>query len=268
MNCYLYDLIHPNLTSFYRPDHLTISMNRYLIENKFDLIVNKTIMFNRPSMNYEIVKEKQYCYRLAILKPEILTKNVINELTFLNNNDLQSSDKFKLGTNYKPIELLDYKSTINAYTIYSFLPINELNRVLVLNSKYLSNDNGKLKENIIDLDKMINATKLFLGTYDFTSFSTYNNRINSVKQRSPIKTISRFEFKERNRIDEFDSRYNNFLWFDVYVKADGFLYNQIRRMMGCLIAYGFNLITIDDIKFMLNNPDCKNFNSNCVITPG
>lgn len=268
MNCYLFDLKHPT-ERFYKPDNLTMMINKYLIQNKMDVLVNKTIVFNQPSINFEMVKEKQYCYRLAFLIPELLTKDYMTDLTFLS-KDLNDDYSTRLKSTKKTIELPDKQESLNAYAIYSYLPINEMNRCLVLNSKYLNYENNRLVEKIINIEKMKQAAQLFYGTWNFTTFSTKNNRINSVNKRSPIKTISKFEFKERNVTDDslFDSKYKNFKFYDVYVKADGFLYNQIRRMMGCLISYGFGLIDRDDILFMLNNPDHRNFNQNCVITPG
>ena len=271
MNCYLFDLIHPT-DKFYKPDHLTMMMNRHMSLKKYDVIVNKTIVFNKPSMNFEIVKAKQYCYRLAFLKPELLNKSFVTNFTFLNENlKASESDALKIKRPTKPIELEDYYTdSLNAYALYSFVPINELNRCLILNSKYSNYENNQFVERTIDVEKMREAAKLFYGKFDFTTFSTKNNRTNSIKTKSPIKTLSRFEFKERNVSDDslFDSRYNNFKFYDVYVKADGFLYNQIRRMMGCLLAHGFGLITQDDIRFMLENPMHSNFNNNCVVVPG
>lgn len=273
MNCYLFDLIHPT-ERLYKPDSLTMMMNRHLIKNKFDLLVNKTIAFNQPSMNFEVVKEKQYCYRLAFLRPELLVKSHLTNLTFLSfdseGNCQTETDTSRLYANTQPLEMHRTPESLSAYALYSFLPINELNRVLPLNSKYLAYENNRLVEKMIDLEKVKQASQLFYGTYDFTTFSTRSPPTNSIKVRSPVKTITRFEFRERNVSDDshFDPKYQNFKFLDVYVKADGFLYNQIRRMMGCLLAHGFGLIDSSDIQFMLNNPDHRNFHPKCMKMPG
>ena len=272
MNCYLFDLIHPT-ERLYKPDSLTMMMNRHLMKNRLDLLVNKTIAFKKPSMNFEVVKEKQYCYRLAFLQPELLTKNHLTDLTFLpfdSNGDCPTEHATRLFGNTNPVKQHQYSDSLNAYALYSFLPINELNRVLPLNSKYLDfDDNNRLVEKTINIERMKRASQLFYGTYDFTSFSTRSLRSNSVKVRSPIKSITRFEFHERNVSDDslFDAKYQNFRFYDVYVKANGFLYNQIRRMMGCLLAHGFGLIELDDIQYMLNNPEHKNFHPKCMVMP-
>lgn len=270
MNCYLFDLIHPN-DKYYKTDYLTMAMNKYLVNKNLEVIVNKTIVFNKPAINYEIVKEKQYCYRIGFLKPDILTKSYISDSTFLDNNTESDNSDYELKHTNKALEFPGYKDNLSSYALYSYAPINELNRCLLLNSKYFSVKNNKLEERIINIEKMKEAAKMFCGTFNFTSFSTFNNKTNLITKppREPVKTISRFEFKERYVQDdlEFDSRYGNFIWFDVFVKADGFLYNQIRRMMGCLLAYGFDLINKDDIEFMLKNPNCKNFHPNCAVTP-
>lgn len=272
MNCYLFDLIHPT-ERLYKTDSLTMMMNKHLIRNKFDLLVNKTIAFNQSSMNFEVVKEKQYCYRLAFLRPELLIKSHLTDLTFLSfdsEGNCQTENAARLHANTHPIEVPTFRESLDAYALYSFLPINELNRVLPLNSKYLAYENNRLVEKKINIERMKQAAELFYGSYDFTTFSTRSPRSNSVKVRSPIKTITRFEFKERNVSDDshFDAKYQNFKFYDVYVKADGFLYNQIRRMMGCLLAHGFGLIDSSDIQFMLDNPEHQNFHSKCVVMPG
>lgn len=272
MNCFIFDLEHP-FEKYYKPDTLTMMMNRFLIQSKFDLIVNKTIVFNRPSINYDIIKGKQYCYRLAILKPDLLKKSYITSFTFLNHHLNSNSDEEpssdRLNEPGKALEFPEYPDNLNAYALYSYLPINELNRSLVLNSKYLANENNQFVEKQINIDRMKAATRLFYGKYDFTTFSTFDRKPNSVKLRSPYKTISRFEIKERDVYDDclFDGRYQNFKWYDVYVQADGFLYNQIRRMMGAVLAHGFDLISLGDIQFMLDNPDHLNFHSKCILTP-
>ena len=271
MNCYLFDLIHPT-DRLYKPDSLTMMMNKHLIQNKLDLLVNKTIAFNKPSINFEVVKEKQYCYRLAFLRPDLLPKNHLTQLTFLSvdpNGNCRTDHTSRLSSDPDPVQVHNRHESLNAYALYSFLPINELNRVLPLNSKYLDYESGRLVEKTISLERMKRAAELFCGTFDFTTFSTRPGRSNSIKVRSPVKTLTRFEFKERNVSDdsEFDAKYQNFKFVDVYIKADGFLYNQIRRMLGCLLAHGFGLIGVDDIQFMLNYPEHKNFHPKCVVMP-
>lgn len=85
---------------------------------------------------------------------------------------------------------------------------------------YLWNEN-------FDKEKIVNASKLFLGEHDFTNFA----RI----EYSKTKTINSIEVNEENE----------FLIVDI--KAESFLWNQVRRVVSSLKKIGNGEISEEDI---------------------
>ncbi|MGL5125681.1 MAG: tRNA pseudouridine(38-40) synthase TruA [Fusobacteriaceae bacterium] len=86
----------------------------------------------------------------------------------------------------------------------------------------------------LDLKKMRDATKIFLGTHDFTSFSKNNG-----KKKSCVRTVESIEIIE------------NAGMIEIYCKGDGFLYNMVRMIAGSLIGMGLNTTSIEEIEELL-----------------
>lgn len=86
----------------------------------------------------------------------------------------------------------------------------------------------------IDYDILRNATKEFVGTYDFEYFSKSNPQI-----KSTIRTM-------------YDARF--YKYKDIYVfkfEANGFLRSQIRVMVGFLLAISKGKLSVEDLKNQL-----------------
>ncbi len=73
----------------------------------------------------------------------------------------------------------------------------------------------------LDFKNMEKASKFLLGKHDFSSF-----RSSECQASSPIKTISRFDFK---RTGEF---------LVIEIEANGFLHHMVRNIVGCLYEVG------------------------------
>ncbi|MEO0094070.1 MAG: tRNA pseudouridine(38-40) synthase TruA [candidate division WOR-3 bacterium] len=87
----------------------------------------------------------------------------------------------------------------------------------------------------LDLDRMRQAAKLFLGEKDYQHFC-------AVKVTSPNDAI--VNIKEIN-IKEKESH------ITIDIEANRFLYKMVRRIVGCLVDVGRGKITKNDIKFAL-----------------
>lgn len=105
-----------------------------------------------------------------------------------------------------------------------------------------------------DVDKMKEASKLFLGLHDFRTFmGKGTHHLNKVTRR----VLDRLDVCEAS--PTFYSQYswpvlstpinNNveYKFFDVYVQARGFLYNQVSIYVCSLIAISANLKIVQDI---------------------
>lgn len=90
----------------------------------------------------------------------------------------------------------------------------------------------------LDLELMKKASKIFLGTHDFSSFNTtpYKDKENQTR------TISEFKIIKKKDL------------LVIRITGDGFLRNMVRIMVGTLIDLGRGQKSIDDIKKMLDTP--------------
>lgn len=89
----------------------------------------------------------------------------------------------------------------------------------------------------LDVNLMNEAAQHFIGKHDFTSFATLDSR----KVENMERTIEYFNV----------SRENNFVNFTV--KADGFLYNMVRIMVGTLLRVSQGKIKPDEITNIINS---------------
>lgn len=95
-----------------------------------------------------------------------------------------------------------------------------------------------------DLPLILLASKKFIGTHDFTSFS--NDHLEGSAKVNPIKTIYELNIK---KIDE------NKVLFEF--KGDGFLYKMVRNIVGTLLDISSNKISIDDLPKIFEAKDRK-----------
>lgn len=89
----------------------------------------------------------------------------------------------------------------------------------------------------LDFDKMVEASKLLIGEHDFLGFSSKNVKKSTVRTIHEINMV-----KEDNEIK-------------IYIKADGFLYNMVRIIVGTLIEVGTKEKELVDVKAILNHKD-------------
>lgn len=89
----------------------------------------------------------------------------------------------------------------------------------------------------INIQKIKKVSKLFCGEHNFLSFST-----DSRTGESLIKKVKRINFKVKDGI------------LYISVTGNGFLRSQVRMIVGSLLAYEQNKLTIDQIKDLFDNP--------------
>lgn len=91
----------------------------------------------------------------------------------------------------------------------------------------------------LDLDKMIECSKLFLGTHDFSSFNT------STYEEKPDqhRTITEFKITKKKGL------------IKIRVTGDGFMRNMVRILVGTLVDVARGKKEIEDVKYMLDHPD-------------
>lgn len=91
----------------------------------------------------------------------------------------------------------------------------------------------------LDYDKMCDVVNVFIGTHDFTSFTSAK-----IDERKPrIKTITRLE------INEVENGYH------FIIEGNGFLRYMVRMIVGTIIQVGLLKISKEDVISMLEKKD-------------
>jgi tRNA pseudouridine38-40 synthase len=85
----------------------------------------------------------------------------------------------------------------------------------------------------IDRNQLIEGTKLFLGTHDFTSFA--NDAGKGCAAHDPIRTLSRFEPIEQQGGIRLE------------LTSDGFLYKMVRNLVGTLLGVASGRFTQEQV---------------------
>ena len=77
----------------------------------------------------------------------------------------------------------------------------------------------------LDINKMREAAVHFLGTHDFSGFMATGSNV-----KTTVRTVKRLDIEEKDGE------------IDIYISADGFLYNMVRIITGTLVAVGVGKI--------------------------
>jgi tRNA pseudouridine38-40 synthase len=117
-------------------------------------------------------------------------------------------------------------------------------KYLILNRRSYS---SILKDKVVhipydlNLKRIKQASKYFIGEHDFSSF-----RDARCGAKSPIRNITRFEVKESDLFEDV---------IEFEIEANAFLHHMIRIVMGSLIDVGREKIEAEDIKRIIEAKD-------------
>ncbi len=89
----------------------------------------------------------------------------------------------------------------------------------------------------IDIKKLKQASNYLIGTHDFKSFTSDNEK------ESYIRTINYIKIKENNNLVE------------IYINADGFLKYMVRNIIGLFLEINENKKELEDIPKILESKD-------------
>ncbi|KAG8434344.1 hypothetical protein GDO86_012647 [Hymenochirus boettgeri] len=116
----------------------------------------------------------------------------------------------------------------------------------------------------LNLATMHEASRFLLGKHDFTAFQSANSE-NAFK--SPIKTLLKADITPSSGILVHQSQCRHLQFLDFTFKSKSFLYKQVRRMTGALVAVGLDRLTPQQLKEFLENKDPNHFLGNFVAPP-
>ena len=133
----------------------------------------------------------------------------------------------------KDVEIVDqsFHARISAVKkeYHYFVSLNEYSPFM---SKYLY-----FHHNRINIDKIKDGMKYFIGTHDFTSFSK------GVKDKNPVRTIESFDLIEKDGILEF------------IIVGNGFLHNMVRIIVEVLMRVGEGKYDSEYIKYAMEKKE-------------
>lgn len=93
----------------------------------------------------------------------------------------------------------------------------------------------------VDKEKMHQCAKLFIGTFDFTSFCKVGK-----EEKDRVRTIFKCELKE-----------TDINHFEVEICGNGFLHNMVRIIVGTIIDVGIGKIELQTVKDLLIQKSCS-----------
>jgi tRNA pseudouridine38-40 synthase len=143
---------------------------------------------------------------------------------------------------YLPFDICATKAIIVKNSFHATYNVKKKTyRYTILNCRYndVFNRNFYFQfKKTLDTDKMIKASKLFIGKHDFRAFCSEAN-----KKTNCIRTILDLKIKKQK----------DFILIDI--TSDGFLYNMVRIITGTLLEAGKGKLSTSEIKdiFKTNN---------------
>ena len=90
----------------------------------------------------------------------------------------------------------------------------------------------------LDVSIMKKEAKALLGTHDFTAFKSSGEKAIDCK-----RTIKKLQVRKKNK------------FIEIYIEADGFLYNMVRNIVGTLIEIGRGKFPAGSMKKILKNKE-------------
>lgn len=136
----------------------------------------------------------------------------------------------------------------------AFLPTAEFNKIHLVRSPF-------------DIERVIPACHMLEGTHDFATYGA------ALSKGSFPRETTRFIHKisvtpGRPSLDPcYDPQSSRLQFWDITIKGSSFLYKQVRRTVGALVALAQGRISLDDVKYMLENPSPHNWNSRVESAP-
>lgn len=103
----------------------------------------------------------------------------------------------------------------------------------------------------LDTDAMHEAAALLVGTHDFSSFRAVNSEM---PFKNPVKTMDVVSIQPGSAFARSHFHRQIQFW-ELTFKSRSFLYKQVRRMTGALVGVGRGLLTVSQVKQILDTCD-------------
>ncbi|XP_032904178.1 tRNA pseudouridine synthase-like 1 isoform X3 [Amblyraja radiata] len=117
----------------------------------------------------------------------------------------------------------------------------------------------------LNTDAMREAASLLLGTHDFSTFRSLNSE---TPFKSPLKTLLQAELTPGTSIATQQTHHSHLEFLDLTFQSPSFLYKQVRRMTGALVAVGQGRLTPRHIVELLECRDSRAYPGSFIAPPG
>ncbi|XP_014741241.1 PREDICTED: tRNA pseudouridine synthase-like 1 [Sturnus vulgaris] len=108
----------------------------------------------------------------------------------------------------------------------------------------------------LDIGAMREAAQFLLGTHDFSTFCSPAS-----EPRGTVRTLQQLQLQPAPALLARHNSFRELEFWEVKVKSKAFLYRQVRRMVGALVAVGQGRLTPEHIQELLELKDSRAFPS-------
>ncbi|NXY23579.1 PUSL1 protein, partial [Atrichornis clamosus] len=116
----------------------------------------------------------------------------------------------------------------------------------------------------LDIPAMREAAQFLLGTHDFSTFRSLNSE---TPFQSPIRTLLQVEIQPSPGFLSHHYEHRELEFWEVKFKSKAFLYRQVRRMVGALVAVGQGRLAPHHIQELLEVKDARAFPPSAMAPP-
>ncbi|XP_048417722.1 tRNA pseudouridine synthase-like 1 isoform X2 [Stegostoma tigrinum] len=116
----------------------------------------------------------------------------------------------------------------------------------------------------LNVDIMKEAAQILLGTHDFSTFRSLNSE---TPFKSPLKTLLQVDIIPGFSISLQQDFHSHLKFWELTFKSRSFLYKQVRRMTGALVAVGQGKLMPRHIADLLEMRDSRAYPPNIIAPP-
>ncbi|XP_030319363.1 tRNA pseudouridine synthase-like 1 isoform X2 [Calypte anna] len=116
----------------------------------------------------------------------------------------------------------------------------------------------------LNVPAMQEAAQFLLGTHDFSTFRSLNSK---TPFQPPVRTLLQADIQPSPGFLSHHYEHRKLEFWEVKFRSRSFLYRQVRRMVGALVAVGQGKLTPQDIKELLEIKDSQAFPSYAMAPP-
>ncbi|NWZ58969.1 PUSL1 protein, partial [Haliaeetus albicilla] len=116
----------------------------------------------------------------------------------------------------------------------------------------------------LNVPAMQDAAQFLLGTHDFSTFRSLNSE---TPFQSPVRTILQADIRPSSGFLSHHYEHRGLEFWELKFRSRSFVYRQVRRMVGALVAVGQGKLTPLHIKKLLEIKDARAFPPNAMAPP-